>query len=181
MSLFDVYGLQSQIDQLKKRCCCSSFGVTTGVPTGAPTGNATTVRIDPDTGVIYAWTGTAWESRTRYKAGVTFNGGGAELIPGYGERGNILYESTITGYNIAEHTEVPISGDIEITVSISPFVDYDTTPVFTPILMAELNSQVKNEVTGLNINIPAGSIIQYEIASASTVEIVHLTLMLSRA
>lgn len=74
--MLDAYYLQQQIDQLKKRCCCSSFGVTDGAPVGAPTGSATTVRIDPDTSIVYRWSGTEWVvvGPKRYVATLTQTG-----------------------------------------------------------------------------------------------------------
>jgi hypothetical protein len=161
----NIEELERRIAKLEKRKCCCTVGDSSGVVSYNDGDSVSTV---------------AMSSLVCHKIGITFDGGGAELVAGYGERDHIPCNYVITGYLIAEHSETPITGSAEITVATMDFDDYDTTPVFTTILTAELDTGVKNEVTGLNIPLTAGTIVQYTLTSATTVEIIHLTLILKK-
>lgn len=52
--------LYRQLAELKRRCCCKDFALTTlSPPTGNP-GNGAKVLFNPTTGTQYYWNGTAW-------------------------------------------------------------------------------------------------------------------------
>lgn len=68
--------LSEELADLKKRCCCKSFGTTEGEPTTPPV-NGITVLFDTETGILYYWDGDSWESFS--SGGGTF--GVTELDP----------------------------------------------------------------------------------------------------
>lgn len=55
-----VSNLVRDVEQLKKKCCCKSFGTTNGEPVGTPV-NGVTVLFDTSTGIFYYWDGDSWE------------------------------------------------------------------------------------------------------------------------
>lgn len=177
--------LLARIKQLE--CCCGSeVGFTSGVPTSNP-GNNARILIDPDTGIAYYWDGNSWEilthtAQTFDQIGIKIDGGGAEIIAGYKDRFRIHHDWTIIGWVILETSETPIAGDIEIDVAIGTYADYDTTPVFATIIpMApSLSADVKNQATGLSIDVSDGDIVEYTVTSAATVEIVQLYLIVQQ-
>lgn len=142
-----VSNLVRDVEQLKKKCCCKSFGTTNGEPVGSPV-NGVTVLFDTSTGIFYYWDGDSWE--------IFSSGGGGDslfyyeltraecdllvaadgLIPGAtykitdrGDAGIILTADSVSTF-FSEGTRIMLVPE-EIGYETNSTVTYNSLPYFS--------------------------------------------------
>lgn len=117
--------------------------------------------------------------------GITIDEGGV-VSTGYKGRLIVPFAGTITGWTILETSSTPITGSIVVDVLLGTYANYDTTPTFATIAGSEkptITADVKGQdltLTTWTTAVAAGDIIQLSVDSASTVEKVYVSILITR-
>lgn len=104
---------------------------------------------------------------------MNFNGNGAVVALGYGDRYVVPYAGTITGWTILETSETPIASTAVVIVNKGIYANYDTTPTFTEISgggaeRPNLSNAVANQdlsLSGWTTALAVGDILEFTLSS----------------